>query len=291
MSQRDVNVVVCGATGYLGRAVVQATCRAGHWVRALARDPAGLGLARHACSEVFVGEATRPSTLEGLFEGVDVAVSSIGTRSFRRHPTIWEVDRDANLALVEAAEAAGVRRFVFVSVFRGPELRSRLAVAEAREQVADRLRTSAMTSVIVRPTGFFNDMKEIFDMAARGRVWLVGSGATVLNPIHAEDLAERIVETFSAKAPVEIDVGGPDRLTQLDIGRLAFSTLGRKARFGHVPPALMRFAAGALRPLNANASAFLELFASLGEHDAVAPSFGRRKLADEMQSWARASGS
>lgn len=287
MSEHGSKIVVCGATGYLGRAVVQAANRAGHRVRALARDAGRLQPVRDACAEVFVGEATRPATLEGLFDGAEVAFSSVGTRSFGRHPTIWDVDRDANLALVEAAESAGVRCFVFVSVFRGPDLRSRLAVAEAREQVADRLSAGPMASVIVRPTGFFNDMKEIFDMAARGRVWLVGSGETALNPIHAEDLAERIVDTFSASTPEAFDIGGPDRLTQIEIGRLAFSALGRPERFGHVPPALMRFAASVLRPLNANASAFVELFASLGENDAVAPSFGRRRLGEQMQVWAR----
>lgn len=126
-------------------------------------------------------------------------------------------------------------------------------------------------------------------MAARGRVWLVGSGATALNPIHAEDLAQRIVETLDAESPADIDVGGPDRLTQREIGQLAFSALGRPARFGHIPPGLMRLAANALRPLNANTSAFLELFASLGENDAVAPPFGRRRLEEQMQIWARGS--
>ena len=280
------SVVICGATGYLGRAVVRAAHRAGHRVRALARNEAGLAPVRTACAEVFVGEATRPHTLAGLFEGATLAFSSIGTRSFGRRPTIWQVDRDANLALVEAAEAAGVRCFVFVSVFGGADLRARVAVAEAREQVVDRLRASPMTSVIIRPTGFFNDMKEVFEMAHRGRVWVVGTGDTALNPIHADDLAKRVVAYFDARASLEVDVGGPDRFTQLDVGHLAFSALNRPARFGHVSPTIMRLAARVTRPFNANASAFLELFASLGDRDALAQPVGQRRLQEQMERWA-----
>jgi uncharacterized protein YbjT (DUF2867 family) len=47
--------------------------------------------------------------------------------------------------------------------------------------------SSGMDYVIIRPTGFFSDMFMILDMARRGRVYLLGSGAGKINPIHSRD--------------------------------------------------------------------------------------------------------
>jgi hypothetical protein len=82
-------VVVAGATGYLGAHVAEALHAAGYRVRGLARDARRLERIRASCDEVFCGEATRPETLRGLFDGADVAFSSIGIRHVKRRPTIW----------------------------------------------------------------------------------------------------------------------------------------------------------------------------------------------------------
>jgi NAD(P)-dependent dehydrogenase (short-subunit alcohol dehydrogenase family) len=90
-SESVKRVLVCGATGYLGRHVVQAAKAEGYRVRALVREEARLGDAGAACDEVFVGEATRAETLRGLCDGVDLVISSLGNRTLHRRPTVWEL--------------------------------------------------------------------------------------------------------------------------------------------------------------------------------------------------------
>lgn len=276
--------VIAGATGYLGGHVASVAHDEGYRVRALARDASRVPEGR--CDEVFVGQATEPDSLAGLFDGAEVAFSSIGVRHFRRHPNIWEVDMQANLNLVEAAERAGVRRFVFVSVLHGPQRRDRLPVAEARERVVDRLRASTMEWAVLRPTGFFNDLDAYLDMARKGRVWLIGSGDERLNPIHGSDLAVAAVAHFDGASPIELDVGGPDVFTQREIGELAFSALGETPRFGRVPPGLLEGLASLSAPFNANLSTFLRMFALLGRTDAVGPCTGTHHLADHYRTLA-----
>lgn len=280
--QTRPTVVVCGATGYLGRHVVQAVHGDGWRVRALVRDPARLGDAAPFCDEVFVGHPTDPATLDGLFEGADAAFSSIGVRSFKRRPDFRDVDERANLHLVDAAEAAGVDRFVFVAILRGDELRSHSPLIEARERVVDRLRTSSMTETIIRPTGFFNDLGVFRDMAARGRVWLIGDDRTRLNPIHGADLAEVVREALASDDTSDRSVGGPAVLSQAEIAACAFDAVGRTVKTWRVPSALVRGIGRVLGPFNPNASANLRMFALMGRIDMVGDPVGTHHLADEF---------
>ena len=164
-------IVVAGATGYLGQHVVRTLHERGARVRALARSADKLKDVSAQCHEVVVAQATQPKTLVGLFEGANTAFSSIGIRHLKRRPTYEEVDYQANINLIEAAERAGVKRFVFVSILNGDKLRQTSPLIDARERVVDRLRGSSMEGVILRPTGFFNDMGDYLQMARQGS-WL-----------------------------------------------------------------------------------------------------------------------
>ena len=69
-------------------------------------------------------------------------------------------------------------------------------------------------------------MADIFRMATKGKVWLIGSGRTRLNPIHGADLADVIASALGAQQPeAEVAVGGPDVLTQREIAELALPTV------------------------------------------------------------------
>ncbi len=280
----EKTVVVAGATGYLGGHVARALGAAGYRVRALARDASRLSPeVRSACAEIVVAEATRPDTYGALFEGADLAFSSIGIRHFHRRPTFWEIDRDANLALVAAAKAAGVETFVFTSVFRGDELRERLAIADARETVVDALRVSEMRTIVLRPTGFFNDMGDFFGMAKNGRAWLLGDGSTRINPIHAADIATELVRRLAERGDermIAVPLGGPDVYTLKEIAELAFRALDAPSRFASLPVSVAYGLAAIARPFNVNVGAILAAAASMCEVDGVAPAVGSHHLVD-----------
>ena len=70
-----MRILIAGATGYLGRRLVKEAHARGHVVRALVRTPERLADAADSVDEVFVGQATDPSTLDGLCDGVDVVIT------------------------------------------------------------------------------------------------------------------------------------------------------------------------------------------------------------------------
>ena len=71
-------VLVAGSTGYLGQFVVKALKARGHWVRALGRSEAKLDCIREYADELFIGEVTKPGSLNGICDGIDVIFSSVG---------------------------------------------------------------------------------------------------------------------------------------------------------------------------------------------------------------------
>lgn len=124
-------VLVAGATGYIGRHIVEALHDAGYRVRV--RNEAKLEPVAHACDEVVIGDAIDPDSLNGICDGVDVVVSALGLRTLRRRPTADDVDRRANLNVLKCAQASGVGQFVFVGVLDGEAMMAEVPILRPRE--------------------------------------------------------------------------------------------------------------------------------------------------------------
>jgi uncharacterized protein YbjT (DUF2867 family) len=281
-----MNVLVAGATGYLGRFVVQEFKRRGYWVRALARNPERLSApgpflapaVRDQIDDLFVGQVTQPETLAGLCEGIDVVFSSVGLTRQKDGLTFQDVDYQGNKNILDRALQASVTKFVYVSVYNA-QLMEHLAIVKAHEDFARALQASGLPHAILRPTGYFSDIGEYFQMAESGRAYLIGDGRRHLNPIHGADLACVCAETIIGDAP-EVPAGGPVIYSQNEIAELAFSILGRPPRITHIPVGLARAGIGAMRLFNPHAADLFDFFATAGLFENVAPCYGTRTLED-----------
>lgn len=275
-------VLVAGSTGYLGGFVVKELARRGHFVRALARAPRKLNPVRHSIDEVFEGEVTRPETLEGACDDIDAVFSSIGITRQKDGLTFRDVDYQGNVNLLEVAKKAGVGRFVYVSVLRGPEL-THLDIVKAHEDFVRVLESSDVESSIIRPTGYFSDMGEFFEMAKRGRVWLIGSGENRVNPIHGADLAVVCADAIEGNRG-EIDVGGPEVMSWNEIARLALEVQDKPVRISHVPVQLAWAIVRLTRLVSRHRSELLAFFVTMATLDVVAPATGTRTLENHYRS-------
>ena len=283
MNKQHPRVMVAGATGYIGGGVLQVLYQKGFWIRALCRDPSRL-VNPHWCQEIFVGHATRPETLKGLCEGIDVVFSSIGIRSFKGHPNIWEVDYQGNLNILQAAKQAGVKHFIFVSVVRGAQMARLSPIAAAREKVAQAVKESGMDYTIFAPTGFFNDMAEFFNAAQnKGVIRLFGDGSGQINPLSALDFGEEVVKVIlSPELRNKVKtVGGCETFTHRQIAELAFQVLGKKPSIKTIPAGMAWLIASLLRPFNYNAYALFKFFEFIARTpDLTGEVIGRRRLED-----------
>ena len=277
-----MNVLVAGATGYLGRFLCAEYARRGHHVTALVRDAAkaqGLG------DLLIEVEATQPNTLEGVMDGVDLVVSALGITRQTDGLGYWEVDYQANLNLLRAAETARVGRFAYVYVLNADAMKS-VPLVEAKAAFVAALQASDMPATVIAPTGYFSDMGEILEMARHGRVWLFGNGGKRLNPIDGADLAVAIADATEAGLGW-VEIGGPDVMTQTEIAQAAFAALGTEPRITHLPDILRRAALAALPVLPRRVSGPARFFLTALGIDMVAPRFGTRHLSDHFAALAR----
>ncbi|MCD6087829.1 MAG: SDR family oxidoreductase [Candidatus Hydrothermae bacterium] len=283
-----MRILVAGASGYLGRYVALEFKKRGHWIRVLVREKSLHKLKeigpflqppiKDQVDDIFIGEVTDRVSLKGIMDGIDVVFSSVGITRQRDPVGIMEVDYGGNKNLLDLALEKGVRKFIFVSAFNA-HLFGHLEIVRAREKFVEDLTSSGIDCAVVRPTGLFSDSSEFLRMALKGRAYLIGDGHNRVNPIHGADLAEVCADALESDLK-EIPVGGPQVFTYREIAELAFRIIGKSPRITNIPPGLMRFIAGLIKPFNSKYHTLARFFTEAMTHDFVAPPRGKIRLED-----------
>ena len=246
-------LLLTGATGLVGSAVLRRLLDAGVPVRCLVRDPRRLGPARVRV-QIALGDLADPLSFRNALRGVHTVVHLAGSIRDQPGSSIEELNGIATWRMVQAAQRAGTEHFVFFSVLgASTHHRARLfrAKALAEQAVADaELRTTVFApSIVYRPGDRW--------LTLLGRLALLpvmpvsGSGTASYQPIWAEDVASCVMAGLSgspAAQHLRYELAGPETLDENDIVRLVLESAGRRRPLLHVPTPLV---AGGLRVLEA----------------------------------------
>jgi uncharacterized protein YbjT (DUF2867 family) len=279
-------VLVAGSTGYLGRYVVQELRQRGYWIRALVRNTDKIKLPgphlepaiAPLVDEFFVGEATRPPTIADACNGVDVVFSSLGmTRPDFVH-TAFDVDYHANLNLLRFAMKAGVKKFVYVSVYQAHRMME-IQNIQAHEKFVDELRASGIEYAVIRPTGYFSDMAQFLAMARNGVMLSLGDGDKRSNPIHGADLARVCVDAIEGTDNV-VEAGGPETFTYREVAEMAAEIAGKKPFTASLPTWLADGVAAVAGLVNRDIQDIALFASAVSKMDSIAPPHGSHKLRD-----------
>ena len=237
--------LVVGATGMLGREICHLLRTRGRSVRALAREssnPATVARLRDDGAEIARGDLKERASLDAACRGVDTVITTASsTLSRQAGDSIATVDRQGQLDLIEAAEAAGVKRFVLIS-FPGIDLE--FPLQSAKREVETRLTQSGLTYTILQPTCFSEVWLSPalgFDVAqATARIY--GAGHHRVSWISLHDVALFAVAALDTPRAdnAVIKLGGPEPLTPLDVVQLAERLTGRAFTVQHVPEDALR---------------------------------------------------
>lgn len=281
MAKANPTVLIAGATGYLGRHLIQAYHAAGYRVHALARRPENLIDLDDQIDRIVFGEATKPETLKNAFGGIDQVISALGITRQTDGLTYQDVDYQANKNLLDEAVQAGIDHFAYIHVLHAEKM-PHVAMAAAKSHFVRALTASPIKSTIICPSGFYSDLAEILDMARGGRVYLFGDGEAKISPIDGADLANACVAATEAGAD-RIDIGGPQSLTQNEIAKTAFEVLGKKPRITHIPLCLARFFVSIGKKLGWHQQLGpIEFFLTASQMDMTAPHNGQITLTDDF---------
>ena len=230
-------ILLAGATGYLGQYILAALLREEYPTRIVVRNKSKLSpaLLTHPLLEVVEAEVTQPDSLQGVCKGVHKVISTIGITRQKDGLTYEQVDFQANKNLLDEALREGVRKFIYVSVFKGEAMRH-IAIGAAKERFVDTLKASGLDYCIIRPSVFYSYMTIFFEMAKakKDEILLFGKGQYAMNPIHGEDLAEVCVAQLE-RYEREVNVGGAEIFTQTEIACLAFEVLHKPANIIYLP--------------------------------------------------------
>ncbi|RAJ12764.1 SDR family oxidoreductase [Arenibacter echinorum] len=208
---KDTNILLAGATGYLGNYILNELLEKKNQVIAIVRNPDKLQNSNENYLEIKQAEVTKPETLRDICKGINTVISTVGITKQKDGLTYMDVDYRANMNLLEEAKKSGVAHFVYVSAINGDNYQD-LKIFEAKEKFVAALKSSGLNYTIVWPNGFFSDLGHFLHMAKSGRVFLFGSGNQKFNPIHGADLARAIVATLDDYNK-ELTIGGPDVLS------------------------------------------------------------------------------
>ena len=275
-------ILLAGATGYLGQYILAVLLREEYPTRIVVRNKSKLSpaLLTHPLLEVVEAEVTQPDTLRGVCKGVHKVISSVGITRQKDGLTYEQVDFQANKNLLDEALREGVRKFIYVSVFKGEAMRH-IAIGAAKERFVDALKASGLDYCIIRPSGFYSDMTIFFKMAKakKDEILLFGKGQYAMNPIHGEDLAEVCVAQLE-RYEREVNVGGAEIFTQTEMAHLAFEVLHKPANIIYLPDWVRRLILKMgkyLLPKSIYGA--IEFFLTIMAMDAVAPmQVGKHRL-------------
>jgi nucleoside-diphosphate-sugar epimerase len=234
-----VTIALTGATGFVGQRVL---ALAETPLRALTRRP------QTDQSNVawIPGDLADTAALARLCDGATTVLHIAGVVSA---PTRADFDAGnvaGTAAVLAAAKAAGVRRFVHVSSLAARE--PQLSMYGASKAAAERLvMDSGLDWVIVRPPGVYGpadaEMLDIYKLAARG-LYIAPPGRISL--IHVDDLARALLaltDRGPSRQVLEIDDGADNGHSHPDFARIIGTALGKRVRVVPLPLSMLHVAA------------------------------------------------
>lgn len=238
-------IAVTGGTGFVGQAVLDVMAQRGIAVRALARNVPD----NRPEVEWISGNLGDAGALGELVSGTDAVIHIAGLTNTPDPAQFEAANVAGTAAMLDTAQQAGVRRFVFVSSLsaREPKLSAYGASKAAAEDLVAR---SKLDWTTVRPPAVYgprdSDMLELFRSARYGFIPLPPSGATSM--IHVGDLATLLIDLLPSSALIrrktfEPDDGREGGWSYKEMAAAIGDAVGRRVFAPNLPANLLRGAA------------------------------------------------
>ena len=245
-------ILLTGATGTVGSALLRRLTPGRTPVRCLVRDPRRLGDQRVRV-QIAMGDLANPSSFRHALRGVDTVIHLAASIRDQPGTSIEELNAVATLRLVRAAERSGARRFLFFSAM-GASRHSRTRFFRAKALARDAVESSSLVTAVFSPSIVYapgDPWLRLLERFSRLPVVPVsGSGQALYQPIWAEDVADCVMAVLEAgEGARRLELAGPEALSYDAIVRIALRSFQRRRPLIHVPLPLVRRSLRALERL------------------------------------------
>jgi uncharacterized protein YbjT (DUF2867 family) len=239
-------LLLTGATGLVGSALLPRLLAEGTDVRCLVRDPRRLG-AKRVRVQIALGDLTDPPSFRNALRGVHTVVHLAASIRDQPRGSIEELDGIATWRMVEAAERQGVERFVFFSAL-GASTHHRTRCLRAKALAEQAVREARVGSIVFAPSIVYAPGDPWLTLLER-LAWLPampvsGRGRAAFQPIWADDVAACVLSALRADGTdtaiagaqhARYELAGPETLSHTDIVRTLLRSLHRRRPLLHVP--------------------------------------------------------
>ncbi|MBW4613374.1 MAG: SDR family oxidoreductase [Desmonostoc vinosum HA7617-LM4] len=263
-----MTLLIVGATGTLGRQVARRAIDEGYKVRCLVRSSKKAAFLKEWGAELVPGDLCFPQTLPAALEGVTAVIDAATSR-----PTdslsIRQVDWDGKVALIQAAKAAGVERFIFFSILDA-EKYPEVPLMEIKRCTELFLTESGLNYTILRLAGFMQGLIGQYGIPIlEGQpVWVSGESSPVAY-MDTQDIAKFGIRALSVPETENqvFPVVGTRAWSAEEIINLCERLSGKDARVTRMPINLLRTVRSCMRFFQwgwnvADRLAFTEVLAS-----------------------------
>lgn len=242
--------LITGASGAIGSALVRRLVAGNQPVRALVHTPAKAAAQLADLRdrlEIVAGDVTRPDTLRPAMEGVQAVVHLVAIAMEKGRATYEGVNTQGTVNLVDAAQAAGVRRFINMSQ-NGADSALPYPFLRSKGKAQDYVAASGLDWTAFRPSVVWGPDDEFANVQARliklaPLIFpIVGDGKARFQPVYVGDLVEAVARALDDDTTIgrEMGIGGPEVLTYEEIVRRVLAALGTRRVLVHVPVPLLR---------------------------------------------------
>ncbi len=269
-------ILLTGATGTVGRALLRRLTASGASVRCLVRDPRRLGADRVRV-QIVLGDLADPASFRNALRGVDTVIHLAASIRDQPRGSLEELNAVATLRLTRAAERLGARRFVFFSAI-GASFQSPTRFFRAKALARQAVESAKLETTVFSPSIVYTPGDPWLTLLARlsylPAMPMAGSGKALFQPIWAEDAADCVVSALEREenaARRAFDLAGPESLSYDDMVRLALVPLARDRPLLHLPRPLVRRSLRVLERLTGPAAFATWEEAELMEEPMVTP--------------------
>ncbi len=243
-------ILVTGASGYLGSHIVKRLAEADQAVRGLLRNrqwAEAEGRLQGLKVDWIEGDVTRPETLTTAVQGVDAVIHTVAIAIEKGGHTYEDINVGGTVNVVDAAKAAGVKRFINIcQLGADSQLPYRFLASKGKAQ--EYVAASGLQWTAFRPSVIFGPEDEFANTFARlvpisPLIYpLIGNGRATFQPVWVEDVATAVIKALDDDTTIgqELELGGPEVLTMEEIERRTLKAIGARRALVRFPIPVLR---------------------------------------------------